>query len=135
MVGDDDSQSGKDLPSLTEEEKAMLDAMHNRSIAKKKPAAAVQKKPAAAGSGPAIKKTKAEIPTYTRKQKLKIPVAHGSLNYRGGRIYTIWGQRKFRAIKDINVPSKEKVVKWSKAKPSSDEWAVTVKSVDEYWDK
>jgi hypothetical protein len=110
----------------------MMAMMDNRKKAKdsaKKRPAACMKKPAGCAH------VKHAIPTYDKKCRLVIPTAHGTLNYRGGRIYTIWGQRKFRAIKDLKKPSKEKITKWDKAKPSKEEWTNTVKAVDAYWDK
>ena len=111
------------MPTLSADEQAMMSALENRVHMKKPAAAAVRKKPAA------------DIPSFPKKGKLPLPSCHGSINYRGGRIYTIWGQKKFRAIKDLKVPSKEKVVKWSKAKPTGGEWSTALSSVDQYWGK
>ena len=111
------------MPTLSADEQAMMSALETRVLKKKPAAAAVGKKPAA------------DIPSFPKKGKLPLPSCHGSINYRGGRIYTIWGQKKFRAIKDLKVPSKEKVVKWSKAKPTGGEWSTALSSVDQYWDK
>ena len=117
-----------DAPSLTAEEQVMMDAMDNRIEVKKRPSA-VSKKPAG------CVKVKTEIQTIANKtSKVPIPTKHGSLSYRGGRIYTIRGQKKFRAIKDLARPSQEKMIKWKHGAPAKNEWTEALKSVDSYWD-
>ena len=119
------------VPRLTADEKTMLDAVLSKSatakakrLAKRPAGAVTMKKPAAAVS-----------PGGMVKHTPPMPTAHGSLGYRAGRVYTIWGQRKFRAIKDVKTPSKEKILKWAGKAPTKKEWQSALTAVDDYWDK
>ena len=93
-------------------------------VAKKPACANVKKRPAAAVS-----------PGGMVKHTPPMPTAHSSLGYRAGRVYTIWGQRKFRAIKDVKTPSKEKILKWAGKTPTKKGWQSALTAVDDYWDK
>ena len=119
------------VPRLTADEKTMLDAVLSRKekakakrLAKRPAGAVKMKKPAAAVS-----------PGGMVKHTPPMPTAHSSLGYRAGRVYTIWGQRKFRAIKDVKTPSKEKILKWAGKTPTKKEWQSALTAVDDYWDK
>lgn len=133
------ASGGSELPALSADEQLMMNAMQNRSKEKaeekamKRPSsAAVCKRPASAiASGKHVKRDVAE---YQNKCKLPMLSDHGSVKYRGGKIYCIWGHNKYRTIKDLQRPSQEKQAKWSSDKPSKAEWDEAVTAIDEYWD-
>jgi hypothetical protein len=70
---------------------------------------------------------------FAGASKPKMHTTQSSVAYKGGRIYTQWDKQKFRAIKDVKIPSKEKHLKWKSATPTKQEWDACVTSVDEYW--
>ena len=139
------------LAELSDAEKAMMDSLTNRekytkdkkNAAKaagsngdcgvmKKHGSAVMKKPGSATPSKASSAIKRPA-GFAGSSKPSMPTSHGSVDYKGGKIYTQWAKKKFRAIKDVMIPSKEKHLKWKSAKPTKEEWDTCVNSVDDYW--
>jgi hypothetical protein len=139
------------LSELSDAEKAMMDSLSRRDDDKKKkkkatkaadntgdcdvmkkPGSNVMKKPASATPSKASSAVKRPA-CFAGASKPKMPTTHSSVAYKGGRIYTQWAKKKFRAIKDVKIPSKEKHLKWKSATPTKQEWDACVTSVDEYW--
>jgi hypothetical protein len=146
-----DSLTRRDTDTKEKKKKAkaeltkVVDELKGDCDVMKKPGSAVMKKPGSPGSA-VMKRPGSATPSkassavkrpscFAGSPKPKMPTSHSSVAYKGGRIYTQWAKKKFRAIKDTLIPSKEKHLKWKSATPTKLEWNSCIESVDEYWSK
>ena len=45
-------------------------------------------------------------------------------------VYTVWGKRKFRVIKNIAKPRREAILTWAAEVPTKKEWTSALNHVD-----
>ena len=92
-----------------------------------------RKRPASNHDGSVRKKPSAATTTSSSSKPPAMLKLHGTVKFRGGRIYRSDAKKKFRATLNDEAPSREKTIKWSGDHPTQHEWSVVVSSIDEYW--